>query len=157
VLPFIEKDFVETGKVELIFLDHPLNMHPHAFKAAEAAACAADQGKFWDMYIQLFDFQRELAPEQLVGHAEEIGLDMAAFRSCFSGGKKAAGIREDIRVAESLGLSGTPAYLIGRRIAGGDKVEVLEIVKGLPTYEALEEKLNALLPPVAAPPPSSQE
>lgn len=152
MLPLVEEDFVRSGKVELIFLDLPLDMHSHAFKAAEAAACAADQGKFWEMYAQLFASQRELAPEELVGHAKEVGLELAAFQKCLSGGKKAAGIREDVRVASSLGIHGTPAYLIGRRIPGGDKVEILEVLKGLQPYEVLEEKLNGLLTPPAAPP-----
>ena len=54
VLPQVGQNFIHTGKVELIFLDLPLQMHPFAFKAAQAASCAGDQGKFWDMYYELF-------------------------------------------------------------------------------------------------------
>ena len=54
-------------------------------------------------------------------------------------------IQEDMRVAENLGITGTPAYLFGRRVAGGDKVEILDSVRGLPPYEVIEQKLNALL------------
>jgi hypothetical protein len=50
-----------------------------------------------------------------------------------------------MRVAETLGITGTPAYLIGRRVPGGDKVEILDTVRGLPPYAVIEEKLNALL------------
>lgn len=137
--------FVRTGKVELVFLDLPLPMHPHAFKAAEAAACAGDQNKFWEMHHELFANQRALAPEQLAGYAGELGLDVAAFQKCLSGGKKAPGIREDMRVAQNLGITGTPAYLLGHRLPGGDKVQILDMIKGLPTYEDLEKKINALL------------
>lgn len=141
--PVYEK-FVRTGKVELIFLDLPLEMHPHAFKAAEAAACAGEQKMFWDMHHLLFAKQQALAPEKLPGYAEELGLDVAAFQICLASGRQAAGIREDMRVAQTLGLTGTPAYLLGRRLPG-DKVEILDTIKGLPPYEFLENKLNALL------------
>lgn len=144
VLPQIHEKFVRTGKVELIFLDLPLPMHPHAFKAAEAAACAGEQNMFWDMHHSLFASQDALAPDRLSGYAEELGLDVAAFQKCLSGGKQEAGIREDMRTLAVLGVSSTPSYLLGRRIPDSDKVEVLEIVRGVP-YEELESKLNALL------------
>jgi protein-disulfide isomerase len=145
VLSPIHDEFVRTGKVELIFLDLPLQRHPHAFKAAEAAACAGDQNMFWDMHHVLFANQQALAPDQLPGHAQELGLDVAAFQKCLSSGRHAGAIRADVRTAQMLGITGTPAYLLGRRIPGGNKVEVLEVVKGLPPYEALKEKINALL------------
>lgn len=136
--------FVRTGKVELIFLDLPLPMHPHAFKAAEAAACAGEQNMFWDMHHVLFANQQALAPDLLPGYAEELGLDVAAFQKCLSSGKQGAGIREDVRTVTVLGVNSTPRYLLGRRVPDSDKVEVLEIVRGVP-YEELEGKLNALL------------
>jgi protein-disulfide isomerase len=144
VLPKVYEKFVRTGKVELIYLDLPLPMHPYAFKAAEAAACAGEQKMFWDMHHLLFANQQALAPDQLPGYAEELGLDVAAFQKCLSSGRQGAGIREDMRVAQTLGLTGTPAYLLGRRLPG-DKVQILEIVKGLKPYEELEAKLSELL------------
>ena len=145
MLPQVREKFVRTGKVELIFLDFPLDMHSNAFKAAQAAACAGDQKKFWEMHHQLFSNQRDLAPEKLPGHARQVGLDVDAFQKCLASGGHQAEIREDIRTAGILGIAGTPAYLIGRRLPGGDKVEILEIFNGLPPYEDLEKKLNELL------------
>jgi protein-disulfide isomerase len=150
VLPRVYERFVRTGQVELIYLDMPLRRHPYAFKAAVAAACAGEQKMFWDMHHLLFENQQALAPSQLPGFAEELGLDMAAFQKCLSSGRQVAGIREDIRTAQTLGLTGTPAYLLGRRLPGGDRVEVLEIVKGLRPYGEIEKKLNALLAPKQA-------
>lgn len=145
MLSQVHDEFVRTGKVELIFLDLPLQMHPHAFKAAEAAACAGDQNMFWDMHHLLFANQQALAPDQLPGYAQELGLDVAAFQKCLSSGRHAGGIRADMRTAQTLGITGTPAYLLGRRLPDGDKVEVLDVMKGLPLYEVLKEKINALL------------
>jgi protein-disulfide isomerase len=145
VLPQVYEKFVHTGKVELAYVDLPLQMHSQAFKAAEAASCAGDQKKFWDMHNLLFVHQRELAPAQLPGYAKELGLDVAAFEACLASGKHGPAIRQNIRLANTLGIFGTPAYVLGHRVPGGDKVQVLEIVKGVPPYEELEKKLNALL------------
>ena len=148
VLPQVFETFVRTGKVELIFLDLPLPTHPQAFKAAEAAACAGEQNAFWEMHASLFGNQGALAPEQLAGHAEELGLDVSAFRACLDGGKHAAAIREDVRTAGTLGIRSTPAYLLAERIPGSEKVKILEIIRGLPPYADLERLLRAHLPPV---------
>lgn len=145
MLPQVYTEFVRTGKVELIFLDLPLQMHSRAFKAAEAAACAGDQDMFWEMHHLLFANQRALAPEQLPGYAEELGLDVDAFKECLGSGRHVREIQEDVRTAHRLGITGTPAYLLGRRLPGGDEVQVLDVVHGLPPYEALEQKINALL------------
>jgi protein-disulfide isomerase len=145
VLPQVDEKFVRTGKVELVFLNLPLQMHQNAFKAAEAAACAGDQKKFWEMYHLLFENQRALGPDQLPGYAERLGLDAPAFQKCLSSGQHEKEIRDDMRVAQSLGIRGTPAYVLARRIPGSDKVEIVDIIGGLPPYEELEKRLNALV------------
>lgn len=139
--------FVPNGKVEIVFLDFPLPLHPHAFKAAEAAACAGDQKMFWEMHNQLFANQQALAPDRLPGHASDVGLDIAAFQKCLDSGRHAAGIREDIRTVQNLGITGTPAYLLGRRLPDSDKIEILDVIKGLPPYGEMNAKIGALLPP----------
>jgi protein-disulfide isomerase len=150
VLPQVYEEYVKSGKVELIFLDLPLTMHPRALDAAKAAACAGEQQMFWDMHHQLFANQRALAADDLATYAKELGLDVAAFKQCLSSNRHLAGIRDDVRIVNSLGVYSTPSFLLGRRVPGGDKVEVLDIVKGLPPYPMLKEKLEALL--AAAPP-----
>ena len=63
-----------------VFRDLPLEaIHPHAFKAAEAANCAGEQGKFWEMYEHLFRNQRALAPPSLAQYAQALSLDAAKF------------------------------------------------------------------------------
>src|SRR5687767_9049541 len=118
-------------------------MHPHAFNAAEAAACAGEQSRFWEMYRRLFSNQRALAPPQLRAHAEALGLDLGAFDKCVASGRQEAKIHEDVRLTQVLGISGTPAFLFGNRIAGTDKVEVVDIVRGLPPLAELEKRLDA--------------
>lgn len=126
-------------------MDLPLTMHPHAFRAAEAAQCAGEQGEFWAFHDQLFVHYRSFTPEDFPSFAEIVGLDPEAFESCLGKGRAAAGIREDLRVAGSFGITGTPAFLLGRRIAGSDKAEVVEVIRGAQPYELFEEKIEALL------------
>ena len=144
VLPQFHQKFVRTGKVEHVFVDLPLTIHPQAFKAAEAAACAGDQKKFWEMHDHLYANQSNLAPEKLPDYARQLGLDVAAFRKCLSSGKHAAAVRQDMKEAQALGMHKTPIYLIGRRVPG-NKVDILHSIGGVPPYTYLENKLNELL------------
>src|SRR6266704_659322 len=83
VLPQIIKDYVSTGKVRYIVRDVPIEaIHPQAFKAAEAAHCAGDQGKFWEMHDRLFQNQQLLAVSDLAAHALALGLDGPKFQPC---------------------------------------------------------------------------
>jgi protein-disulfide isomerase len=145
VLPRLEERLVRPGKVEVIFLNLPLPTHPNAFQAAEAAMCAGYQKKFWEMHHLLFANQQALAPAQLPGYAETLGLDVAAFQKCLSDGQPAGEIRREMRLAEELGIAATPIYLLGRRVPGSDKIQVVETVRGVRPYEELETKLNHLL------------
>jgi protein-disulfide isomerase len=144
-LPQIQKEYVETGKVRHVFRNLPLeSIHPQAFKAAEAALCAGDQGKYWEMHNQLFSNQRALAPEQVVEHAKTVGLDAAAFQSCLGSGQHAARIRTDIAEAGKLGLNGTPAFVIGVSTPDG-KVKTVRFVSGARPYADFKAAIDAAL------------
>jgi protein-disulfide isomerase len=70
-LPRLMTEYVKTGKVKYVLRDFPLEpIHPLAFKAAEAARCASDQGKYWEMHDRLFSNQQALGPKDLPRHAE---------------------------------------------------------------------------------------
>ncbi|PYQ54488.1 MAG: hypothetical protein DMF53_29420 [Acidobacteria bacterium] len=145
VLPQLEEKLVRPGKVEVIFLNLPLPTHPNAFQAAEAAMCAGYQKKFWEMHHLLFANQQALAPAQLPGYAEKLGLDVAVFQKCLSDGQPAGEIRREMRLADELGITATPIYLLGRRVPGSDKIQVVETIRGVRPYEELEKRLNHLL------------
>ena len=113
------------GKVRIVFRDLPLlNIHKNAGHAAEAAHCANDQGKFWEMHDRLFANQQKLSPAELKEHAVALGLDATAFNQCLDSGKYTADWRRDAEEASRLGLSGTPAFFInGRLISGAQPFE----------------------------------
>jgi len=144
-LPQIQKEYIETGKVRQVFRNMPLEaIHPQAFKAHEAALCANDQGKYWEMHDTLFANQHALQPERLVGHANALGLEPVAFPTCLDSGKHAARIRADLDEAQNLGLNGTPAFLIG--VNGPDgKVKMVKFVNGARPYPDFKAAIEAAL------------
>jgi protein-disulfide isomerase len=101
------------GRVKLAFLDFPLSeIHGQAEKAAEAARCAGDQGKFWEFHDHLFADQSKLDDASLIGHAQSLHLDENAFRSCLSSGKFTHDIEVNREEGTKVGVTGTPAYFI---------------------------------------------
>jgi len=114
-----------AGKVRVVFRDFPLSqIHPNAAKAAEAGACANDQGKFWPMHDRLFANQTKLAVADLKQHATDLGLDAAAFGTCLDSGKHAAEIKKSVEEGQRYGLSGTPSFFInGRLLVGAQPYE----------------------------------
>jgi protein-disulfide isomerase len=111
-------------KLRIVFRDLPLAMHKNAQIAAEAAACANEQGKFWEMHDRLFANQAKLEAADLKQHAVDLALDATAFNKCFDAGKYKANIKRDAEEAGRLGLSGTPAFFInGRLLVGAQPYE----------------------------------
>jgi len=100
------------GKVRLVFRNFPLEFHKNAAKAAEAAMCANEQGKFWEYHDVLFKNQQTLEVAQLKDHAKEVGLDTTTFASCVDSGKYKKLVDEDMAAGQKVGVSGTPAFFI---------------------------------------------
>jgi protein-disulfide isomerase len=96
-LPQIERDYVNTGQVRYVVRDFPLeSIHKDALKAAEAAHCAGEQGKYWPMHDQLFANQNALGRDDLSADAGALGLDVQGIRRCLDSDKYAAKIRQDL-------------------------------------------------------------
>jgi protein-disulfide isomerase len=94
--------------------------------AAEGSEAAAAQGHFWEMYDTLLSHQDALGVRDLVGHAEELGLDVDRFRNDLRKRKGAGRIAEDVESADLSNVSGTPTFFInGRRHYGAYDIETL--------------------------------
>ena len=143
-IPQIEKDYVGTGKMRHVFMNFPLPMHSNAMKASEAGLCAGDQGKFWEMHDKLFGNQQALKPEDLVKHAEALGLDPSKFKECLDSGKHAEDIKKEMAEGQRAGISGTPAFLIGY-IEPDGKVRATKKVVGAQPYAAFKASIDDLL------------
>jgi protein-disulfide isomerase len=107
------------GKVRLVYRDYPLPFHNMAQKASEAAQCAGDQGKYWQMHEKLFANQSALAVPQLKGHAKALGLDASKFDKCLDSGEKAKVVEASKKAGDEAGVNGTPAFFINGRLISG--------------------------------------
>ena len=122
--PDVKDRLVATGKARFVYRDFPLdNIHQHARLAAHAAACADEQGKYWQMHQLLFqgqpDWSRGNAERVIRGYAEAASLDMARYGECMESARYAGRIQASYEEGVALGVGGTPQFLIGGRIYDG--------------------------------------
>ncbi len=111
-------------KVRLVYRDFPLPFHENAQKAAEAAHCAGDQGKYWEMHGKLFANQQSLDATALKGYARDLKLDQGRFDKCLDSGEKAKLVEAGKKAGEEAGVSGTPAFFVnGVMISGAQPYE----------------------------------
>jgi protein-disulfide isomerase len=145
--PQIDAEYINTGKIQYVFIDYPIQqLHPDAFKSHEAANCASDQGKYWEMHNKLFA-QPTKDPAQLVGYGQELGLDAAKLRACLDGGKYARPVRDSVARMEQLGVDSTPTFLIGLTPAAGQPMKVVKVVKGAMPYAEFKKAIDGILTP----------
>ena len=147
----IEKNLVETGKVQYVFKDLPLtSIHPQAMLAAEASRCAGAQDTGQEAYVamhtMLFEEQESWsgqanAADLFAGYAAEMGLDGGSFAACLDNHDSAAAVQADMQEAMSLGITGTPAFLINGRLVSG----------ALP-FEAFEQAVESAIAGAAGQP-----
>ncbi|HEV8253535.1 MAG TPA: thioredoxin domain-containing protein [Vicinamibacteria bacterium] len=116
------------SKVRFVYRDFPLTrIHPDSTGAAEAAACAQEQGRFWQMHDLMFANQGNLDPAGLSRLAAEAGLNVAAFDRCISSPR--ARWKRDVALGQSSGVSATPTFVInGRRVEGIRRFEDISSV-----------------------------
>jgi len=146
----IVKQVQERYPTQLRFVakNFPLDAHPKAKPAAEAAMCAAAQGKFWEYHALLFEKAPQIDVAQLAPFAEQVGLDKAKFEECLASHGSEAIVAADLEEGRKAGVSGTPAFFVnGVPLAGGRSLA--EFAKAI---DAELERLNLPVPP--PPPPS---
>jgi protein-disulfide isomerase len=125
-------------------MDFPLeSIHKFAFKGAEAARCAGEQGKFWEMHDRLFASQKELEPAK--AHAEAIGLDVPKFEGCLSAGKYAEAIRKDAAEGAKAGVTGTPLFFLAYTDPTSSKVKTVVRLSGAQPFSAFKAQIDKLL------------
>jgi|ERR1051326_245130 protein-disulfide isomerase len=142
VLPKLEADYIATGKVQYVFMNFPLPIHEFAPKAAHAAACAEDQGKFWQMHDLLFTTGK-IAPEQLYEQARKLDLRSDLFHSCIDSGKHNMNIADDHAQGLRAHVYGTPTLFIGR--AEQQLVTATAKFAGEVSYRSLRRAIDDLL------------
>lgn len=117
VKPFVDKDYIETGRAKLVLHDFPLDKHPHAFLAARAVRCAGDQERYFEYHDEVFRTQMDWSGmANPAGHfkdlAGDIDLDRRAFGRCLDSDMHADVVTANRRLGERLGVGGTPAIFV---------------------------------------------
>jgi len=138
----LKRDYVDTGKVRLVFKDLPLDFHKNARKAAQAAHCAGDQGKYWDMHNKLFASNKKLVAKSFTEHAAQLGLNAQSFSECITSDRHMKEIDKDISDAGKATLTGTPSFIIGKTTK--DKITG-DIVRGAQSFSNMKIVLDKVL------------
>lgn len=137
-MPTIEERLIKTGRLRWRYRDFPLQMHPFARLAAHSAACADEQGKYWQQHNRIYEGQpewsaaRDAAP-MFRNYAQAVGLDMGRYDSCMGSGKYAGRIQADYNSGVALGVSSTPTLLVNGRLYRGrfDSDAITKLVDSL--------------------------
>ncbi|MFH1276388.1 MAG: thioredoxin domain-containing protein [Candidatus Woesearchaeota archaeon] len=123
----LKAKYIDTGKVKLVFRDFPLSFHAQAQKAAEAAECAGEQDKYYEMHDLLFEKGVSGGVNAFKSYAAELGLDTTAFNTCLDSGQMASEIRKDFSDGSRAGVKGTPAFFInGKLLSGAQPIQAFE-------------------------------
>ncbi|MFN8573410.1 MAG: DsbA family protein [Gemmatimonadaceae bacterium] len=124
--PDVRKRLVETGQVSVRFIDFPLPGHQNTWEASNAAACANEQGKFWEMHDQIFANQdrwggvaTKRPKGELKAIAQSVGLDVSKWESCYDDRRYNLNIVANQKEGERRMVGQTPTFIIGTKLLPG--------------------------------------
>jgi protein-disulfide isomerase len=144
----IIKSFVDSGKINFIFKDYIVNDNAtdkSSTKAAEASYCAAEQNKYWEYHTELYDNWKGertgwITNDSLMQFAKNINIsDIEKFSNCIESNKYLSIVQNNVNLAHSMGLTGTPAFILIK------DNNIQSIIPGALPYEIFEQTLNGLL------------
>jgi protein-disulfide isomerase len=118
-IPVIIQDYVNTGKVSLVFRNYPVHNNN---EPALAAKCAQEQDKYWEYHSMLFENYNALSNTDLQKYALNLSLNMSRFNQCFDSKKYQSSIDNDVRDGNGLGVSATPTFFIGNNQTGYERI-----------------------------------
>ena len=143
--PDVVRQLIETGRVRWRYRDFPLNIHAFSRLAAHSAACADDQGKYWQQHAAIYQGQgnwsRESEPSGTFrDYAQKVGLDLTAYDACMMSAKYAGRIQASYDEGVRVGVDGTPTFLIGDRL-----------YSGMSSSDAFKHVVDSIAPAAATP------
>lgn len=145
-VPQLVDKYVKTGKLKYVVRDFPLKaIHPAAVKAAEAPHCAGDSGKYWEMHDRLFANPQALAQNDLVAHAQALGLDTKAFEACLQSGKYTSRVDQALAEGERAGVRGTPSFFLGLTEPNSGKITAVAAIRGAHPFATFQQEIDKLL------------
>ena len=158
--PLLRQYYIDTGKVHFIYRSmgnfvsgNVGGANTESQDAAEAAYCAGEQNKFWEMHALLFanvlgENVGSFSDKRIPLIAEKIeGLDIDQFNSCYESGKYASRVQEDLRDGQAAGVTGTPGFVITYAVNGQTKTDLID---GAQPFSTFQQKLEAALAEIGA-------
>jgi len=137
-MPTIDERLIQTGRVRWRYRDFPLQQHPFSRLAAHSAACADEQGKYWQQHLRIYEGQSEWSEARDAGaifrnYAKANGLDLGRYDACMKSGKYAGRIQASYNEGVQVGVNSTPTLLIGDRLYKGrfDSDAIIKMVDSL--------------------------
>jgi protein-disulfide isomerase len=146
-LPLLLEEYIDAGKVNLVYRDFPIqSIHPNALPAAVAAECANEQGKYWEYHDTLFEKQNSwnrLDSNTVIStfsqYATDVGLEKQQFDSCLGSGKYLEEVQGDLRDGRDYDITGTPGFFIGNDEIGFVKIN------GAQPFDSFQKIIDAQL------------
>jgi protein-disulfide isomerase len=136
-MPTIEERLIATGKVRWRYRDFPLDqVHRFPRVAAHAAACASEQGKYWEMNRKIYSWQPRWPEERNAlgtfgDYARAIGLDLQKYDDCMSSARYAGRIQASLNEGVAAGVGSTPSFVIRGRLYAGGRAVNYDMLKAL--------------------------
>jgi protein-disulfide isomerase len=137
-MPTIEERLINTGRLRWRYRDFPLQQHSFARLAAHSAACADEQGKYWQQHQRIYEGQQDWAAARDAGpifrqYAQAAGLDLSRYDACMKAGKYAGRIQASLNEGMQAGVNSTPTLLVGDRLYRGrfDSDAITKLVDSL--------------------------
>ena len=150
--PILFSEYIDTGKVRLVYRDFPRALSGPSVDTAMAARCAGEQGQYWAMHDRLFSSGDKFSTAQLRQQAEALQLDARQFASCFEASRYTQDIFKDRIEAGQLGVRGTPYFIL---YVTDHPQEAVPIPGAFP-YEVFKEAIDKLLQTASSPKTSSE-
>jgi len=138
----LKRNYIDTGKVRFVSRDLPLEFHPFAMKAAEAARCAGDQNKYWELRDALYSNAAPPSEDVIKKASEGLALDAKGFQACLDSDKYKVDVQKDATEAAKLQISGTPTFVLAKSTK--DKLDGVRRVGALP-YASFQAAIEGLL------------
>ena len=150
--PILFSEYIDTGKMRLVYRDFPRALSGPSVDTAMAARCAGEQGQYWAMHDRLFSSSDKFSTAQLQQQAEDLQLDARQFASCFEASRYTQDIFKDRMEAGQLGVRGTPYFILYVT----DQPQEAVVIPGAFPYEVFKEEIDKLLQTVSSPKTSSE-
>ena len=147
VMPNLTKEFIDPGKVKVVFVDFPMVGDDAYTTVFESVHCAGKQGKYWQMHDTLWENVGDFDDQQLVGYATKLGLDVPAFKKCIDGDEFRERVLNSARFANKLGLGARPTFFVGHLVPDGTGLNYTgRYIVGAKSYIVFKSMIERMTP-----------